>query len=366
MKLALFADVHLDSAFAWAPPAAARRRRQAVRDALARLVKTIQDERVDAVLCAGDLYEHERFRPDTGNFLHGLFASLDPVRVFVAPGNHDWLGPASIYERVQWPPNVHIFRTDRLEAQRLGEEVTLWGAAHLRPAGTPGFLEGFRVRGPGLHVALFHGSERGWLAAQGEDKAPHAPFHADQIAEAGLAHAFVGHYHNPRDHDLYTYPGNPEPLTFGEEGDRGLVIAEFGPGGRIERRRITVGSGEVADLSIDVTGAATVDEVRERIRRALAGRKGVARVTLSGEVEPEVTLHAAALEDAAQELDAVVVRIAGVRARYDIDAICSEPTVRGAFVRRVLGRKDLDEEMRRRVLETGLRALDGRDDLEVE
>ena len=49
---------------------------------------------------------------------------------------------------------------------------------------------------------------------------------------------------------------------------------------------------------------------------------------------------------------------------YDLDAIACEPTVRGQFVRNVRD-EDLADEKSLRVVVAGLRALDGRADLEV-
>jgi hypothetical protein len=50
---------------------------------------------------------------------------------------------------------------------------------------------------------------------------------------------------------------------------------------------------------------------------------------------------------------------------FDLDALRQEQTVRGEFVREVSADDALDEELRRKVLLTGLRAFDGRSDLEV-
>lgn len=52
-------------------------------------------------------------------------------------------------------------------------------------------------------------------------------------------------------------------------------------------------------------------------------------------------------------------RLGAVHVDYDIAALAKERTVRGRFVRDVLAAGDLDDERRRRVLLTGLRALDG-------
>jgi len=174
MELLLFSDLHLDTPFKWAGPELARIRRQGLRDTLARICALAIEHDVDALACGGDLYEHERFSPDTGAFLRATFASVDrPVPQ--APGNHDWFGPASLYAQLDWSPIVHIFTTDRLEAHELSDGFTVWGAAHRAPANTDGFLDDFTVGRSGVNVGLFHGSERGGLAFQESRKAPHAP-----------------------------------------------------------------------------------------------------------------------------------------------------------------------------------------------
>jgi DNA repair exonuclease SbcCD nuclease subunit len=365
MKFVLFSDLHLDTPFEWAPPAMARRRRQGLRDTVSRIGQLATEARADALLCGGDLYEHQRCSPDTAAFLRALFEKLHPLPVYVAPGNHDWYGVESLYRRVDWSPNVHIFASDQLEPVTLADGLTLWGAAHCAPANTDGFLERFAVDRGGIHIALFHGSERNWLGEQGTGKIPHAPFDAESIERAGLHHAFLGHYHRPRDAPRHTYPGNPDPLSFGEEGERGAVVATVAADGSVSRERRRVTATAVHDAQVDVAGCRSVQDIRERIAGALEGRGGVARLTLVGELEPDVDLHVPALADAAPWMDLVVPRLGAVRTGYDLATLATQPTVRGQFVRDV-NATDLPQETRRRVLITGLRALDGRADLEVE
>ncbi len=91
----------------------------------------------------------------------------------------------------------------------------------------------------------------------------------------------------------------------------------------------------------------------------------MARLTVTGELEPAVDLHEEDLRDALLEVfGAVQVRQRSLHAGYDIEGIRRENTVRGAFVNDVLA-ADLPEDEKRRVLMAGLRALDGRDDLDV-
>lgn len=365
MKLVLFADLHLDTPFRWATPDVARRRRQALRDTLVAIVDLAIAEGADALCCAGDLYEQDRVAPDTGAVIRDAFARLHPTPVLIAPGNHDWLGPQSVYARAEWSPKVHVFTADRLEPYELTDGLTVWGAAHRRPAGTPGFFDGFRVDRGGLHLGLIHGSVRSGLPFEEQGKQPHAPFDAEQVAAAGLRHALAGHFHTPADGPWHTYPGNPDPLAFGEAGPRGAVVIEVGGDGAIGRARRRLARSEVHDVNVDVSGCASRQQLRERAAAALAGLRGVVRVTLQGEVEPDVGVDPAALDGVAPHLEALVPRLGGVTAAYDLDAIAREVnTVRGRFVQDVRG-AGLDPDLERRVLITGLRALAGRRDLEV-
>ena len=53
-------------------------------------------------------------------------------------------GPQSLYTVVEWSPNVHVFRESSLRRVELDDGLTLWGAAHLAPANTNNFLDGFK------------------------------------------------------------------------------------------------------------------------------------------------------------------------------------------------------------------------------
>lgn len=364
VRLLHFADVHLDSRFEWAGHELAERHRQALRDTLHAILRLAVAEKVDAVLCAGDLFEDGRTTPDTMRLLQAEFADVAPLPVLLAPGNHDWLGPQSPYRLAEWSSNVHLFAEDRLAPWTLIEGFTVWGAAHLVPANTDGFLDGFHVDRGGVNIALFHGSERLALFDQAEGKQPHAPFDRRQIASAGLDHAFVGHYHTPEDNPAFTYPGNPDPLSFGEDGPRGAVVATVADDGRVMVERHVVSHIHLHDVVVDVSGCTSGQEVRDRVRQGVLAKEGAVRLTLTGDLEPDVTLDLAQLQSLSSSAK-LVVRASGLRAAYDFEKIASERTVRGQFVRDVLTAPDLDETIRRRVLTTGLRALSGRCDLAV-
>ena len=366
MKFILFSDLHLDASFTGLgrDGVAAERRRQALRTTLRHIIDLAKEVHADAVLCGGDLYEHEHVTDDTQNVLQERFGELDPMPVYLAPGNHDWYSNTSVYERAAWTPNVHVFKGARLEPVIVGDGITLWGAAHRAPAGTTCFLDDFRAQGPGVHLALFHGSERGWFDEQRDGKNPHAPFDERQIAGSGLHHVFLGHFHRAKAAPSHTYPGNPCPLTFGEDPGRGAVVVTVTPDGQVSRDWQSVAAYQVHDIVVDVTGCTSREGIRSLVAAKVQGQTGSARVALIGELHADVDLSLGDLAYERGTLDALVLHADELRIAYDVERLSQEQTVQGQFVRDVRA-ADLDPETRQRVLVTGLRALHGRKDLEV-
>ena len=358
LRLLHFADLHLDTVFSWAPARVAAARRRAVRDALRRIVELAHEHQVDAVTCAGDLYDQHLWTADTASFLRATLGELTPIPVLLVPGASDPLGPQSLYANTRWTSNVHLFTAAGFTPHRFRDHrFVLWGA----PLGEHSRAGVFAHAGPpptpldAVHVAVFNGIE------SGHEGAGHR-FRASQVERHGFVHALSGGVHTPADEALVTYPGNPEPLDFGETPGRGPVLVEFTALGVLQRReRLPVASGELHDIAVDVEGAWSTDELLHRVREACRERSGVARITLSGTVSPDVSLEARELAAAARSagVEFALVDVDGVRAGYDLDALAGEATVRGRFVQSVR-EAGLDAATERRVLTAGLRALDGR------
>lgn len=365
VKIAHLADLHLDVAFKWAGREAGGRWRRSIRATLTKAVEVALEEGVDAFFLGGDIYEHDLVAPDTARFMVEALARLDPIPVLVAPGNHDYLCPSSVWVQASWSPNVRYFAFDRWEAVELVDGLTIWGTAHGRPAGTSAMLDDLRVDRGGVNLGLFHGALRSGVPAGGSAPDLHLPFELADIERAGLDHAFSGHYHTPRHDRWLTYPGNPHPLSFGESPGTGLAIATVHPDGAVEVVMVDVTPTRFHDLTVDLIGVDSTEAVRDRVSADLAGLRGAARVTLVGDLASDVDFEAAGLRDFQGQLDALIFRTGDLRPGYDLDTLQLESTVRGQFVRDVLERTDLTDDRREAVLVTGLRALDGRNDLGV-
>ena len=360
------ADIHLDRAFSGPgmSQGVAAARRQELREAVRRLVDLALELRAGALTIGGDLYEHERATMDTGNFLRQQFERLAPARVFIAPGNHDPHVPASLYERVEWPDNVVIFREPRFQPASVVPGVTLWGAGHDGPALRQNLLSAFRVGGQGQHLLLFHGSD---IQSVPEGKAAHAPFLLEDVVATGAAFALLGHYHSAKLHPqatpVFAYPGSPEPLDFSEEGEHCVLRLDVSPSA-VAPQLLPFGQVSYSTRRLDVTPMVTSDEATSAIA-GLPGQGGIMRVVLEGQLQPEVDLDVPALYNAFAERFAFLDIVDRTEPGYDFDELAEESTTKGAFVRlmrsRIEGLTGDEAEVARQALGYGLRAFERRE-----
>jgi DNA repair exonuclease SbcCD nuclease subunit len=359
MNLLHIADIHLDRVFhrAESRPAAARRRAE-LRDALTRALVLGRERTVDAVCIAGDVYEHDYVSEDTVSFLRDSFDAA-AVPVLVAPGNHDPYLPGSVWQRTEWPANVHVFSRDAVEPYALGDGVTVWGAAFTARNCGSSALAGFRAPDDGrTHLLLIHAALTG---EQWADEADYRPVTRSQLRDTGAAYVMLGHFHDGRGDGFLCYPGSPEPLDWGERSGahgasvvtvrEGTVLAEAVP---IARRRYV-------ERTLSVTGAMGSAQVEAAVCEAAAAETGASlRVVLTGEIEPGCEISAAGL---AERCGAGLTELAIVDRTvpaYDLPGLANEGSVRGRFVARLLQSGDPDA---REAILAGLRALDGRSEV---
>lgn len=339
VRILHFADLHLDRSFAGlsVAPSEAAKRREELRAALRRIVGLALELHVDALTIAGDLYEHERAGPDTANFLAAEFERLAPKRVLIAPGNHDPYIPDSLYWRLDWPANVHIFESMAWEPIELSDSVTVWGAGHRGPAIRDNLLSALRAEPGRTNIALVHASD---TSAVPEGKPAHCPFTREDIESSGIDFALLGHYHElrlrPQESPRYGYPGSPEPLDFAEAGDHHVLVLTAN-GSDVTCEPVRINEVVYQTATIDVTGMSTSDSIRRAICELAedeVAARAIMRITLSGQPEPDLDLDLNALLQSTHErfryLDPIIDK---TEPPFDLEQIGEESTTRGAFVR---------------------------------
>lgn len=370
VRILHFADLHLDRSFASLGMASSEavKRREELRAALRRIVELAIERDVQAVTVGGDLYERDRATLDTGNFIAREFHRLAPRPVLVAPGNHDPYAPDSLYRRVEWPDNVHVFNSPQWRPVPIADGVTVWGAGHIGPETRDNLLAHLQVDSQDTAVALLHGSD---MSGVPEGKVAHCPFRPADIEATGAAFLLLGHYHQarlfPANRPRSAYPGSPEPLGFDETGTHYVLVLDISTA-ELTWELVPVNETFYESHEVEVSGLDTSDQVREAISSLPIGEqesRTIVRVVLVGQPEPELDVDVAALMAATAQQFRYLDIVDRSEPAFDFDAMRHETTTRGAFVRmmeeRIAAAGQADRSILTKALIYGLQAFEGRE-----
>jgi len=370
MRLVHTADIHFDACFAAAGMSSgfAHRRRQSLRDTFHEIVRHAHDWSADALLIAGDLFEHERLARDTVAFLRTEFEAIRPVPVIIAPGNHDPYIASSPYALENWPDNVFIFSTPEWSSFTFNEgRLTVHGFA----------FDGFDISSNpfgqlhvpndgSVHIAVAHGSER---AHQPPDGKSYAPFDARAVAIPGLKYVALGHFHafTPIHSDMgapspgqgvatpcrICYSGAPEGHDFGETGQHYYLQIE------IDETDIRVSPVPCARVvyavyTIDCTPFTNAQQLVETIR-AYPGETSVpqiARITLVGQCLSTIASELRAVYDAVAGDFEYLALLDKTQSAENYENLAIEDTSLGEFIRKLNDEiRDAPDEAQRAFLE---------------
>ncbi len=290
------ADLHLDSPFtgikAVAPTTVAAALSSATFSAYENIIDLCIDERVDALLVAGDVYDSaDRSLRAQLKFVEGLERLHEAgIRSFVCHGNHD---PLDGWEaQLAYPPSCTRFPA-QFEAAPVFENDPERAVVHGISYETRDVYDNLALGvGPvdpnTFSIGLLHANVEG-----NTDHAPYAPCSLNDLRKSGIDYWALGHVHTRRvlnqSSPTVVYPGNSQGKHPNERGERGVYLVEVDEDGSVHLDFRAVDVVRWERISLDISDIETeqnlIDGLHERMQTVLDasdGRSVVARITLSG------------------------------------------------------------------------------------
>jgi DNA repair exonuclease SbcCD nuclease subunit len=233
IKLLHTADWHLGRRFPSFPEEAQKKLSRARMDVVARIFDLARRNAVDAVLCAGDLFDDPTPAAD---FWEGLAATLrnrtgPHPPVFLVPGNHDPLTSESVWGpghpfRKDLPDWVYIVDQDNFTYE-LAPDAVLYASPCRSKAGESDLAMALPSREAGdnrVRIGCVHGSTFDIDGYQ-----TNFPVSRDAGLQRGLDYLAIGDTHSFRDVTESSqvptvYPGAPEPTNFDEPGAGSVAL----------------------------------------------------------------------------------------------------------------------------------------------
>ncbi len=324
-----------------------RSRSDEFRDALDEVVGIAVQEGVDAVLVAGDVYEHRSAAPEADSIVFDAFLRLHEagIRVVAIPGNHDSALRLEALGKLLRPIGVHVaarvvppdrggvvdipsrggsdaavvacvpFVPERRfgDAAELFEATETWYQSYADGMGELLAAMAGAFRPDRVNVVLAHLFTDGALLGGGEREVTIGMAYAIPPSRlpGGASYVALGHVHKPqpvRGSPAPTrYAGSLIQLDFGEtEQQKSVAVVDASPGKPAKVREVPLSSGrrlldlrgtldevvakagEVGDafLRVFVTVDGPIPGIADRVREALPNALDVGLVYKRAEGEP--------------------------------------------------------------------------------
>ena len=299
------ADLHLDSPFigikAAAPANVAATLLDATFSAYENIIKLCIDERVDALLIAGDVYDSaDRSLRAQLRFVAGLKQLHDAgIPSFVCHGNHD---PLDGWEaRLDYPPSCTRFGAQFEAApvfENEPERAVVHGISYPTREVHDNLVRGLKkVNSSAFSIGLMHANVDG-----NAGHAPYAPCSLDDLRLSEIDYWALGHVHTRQilsdKSPAVVYPGNSQGRHPNEGGAHGVYLVEVDIAGNVQLDFRAVDTVRWERPILDISRMKTEQELLDSLEQSMTdaqgdagGRPVVLQVTLVGRGSLHSTLR---------------------------------------------------------------------------
>ena len=359
MKIIHCADLHLDSNMTSNLPAdKARERRAELLSTFGRMIGFAEENSVDAIIIAGDLFDKKNISRTAKNIVYDAVTKHPGIVFYYLRGNHDADGFLSSFEEI--PANLKLFG-DEWTAYETGK-ITITGAemtgGHRRLCGSLS-LDPYK-----FNIVVLHGQET-------ENRSSDSPESIDlrELRGRGIDYLALGHIHAYKDARLdsrgrYCYPGCLEGRGFDECGDHGFVLldideekntysADFIP---FARRRLY-------EIKADISGCMTTPEIMGRVRAAITDceSEAMVKLVLTGNVDVNCEKDPGQIEKELEDEFYFIKTEDKTSPIVSYEDYAADISLKGEFVRTVQSQSDISDEEKASIIRYGIQLLEGKE-----
>lgn len=371
IRLMHVADVHLGSEVATVPEKQEARKKELLRT-FRRITQLCKEEKMDLLLIAGDLFEGANVDPQIVASVKTYLAEV-PARVFISPGNHDYVAMDSPYAEEDWPDNVTIFR-GKMERVVLPDlKTAVYGAGFESTYVRKSLFDPkLPVEREYLNLCVVHGD----LVSENQGSDYHG-ITPSVLSGSGMDYVALGHIHlrssiEKAGSTWYAYPGCPEGRGFDELGEKGVYM------GTISREKMDLQFRPLSQRmylveEMDLSEVQNEIEAEKKILALLKERYGESfekhfyRIRVKGTMNRDQKIPWKNVELALKEELYFVKLVDETRMAVDYEEMAREKSLRGYFVQELLlqrkeAEKSGDEKTLTRIdkaLDYGMKAFEG-------
>lgn len=347
-------DVHLGLKFNTASfnRDMAANRRMELWSTFERIVDYSRENKMDFLFIAGDLFEAKYFTLGDMKRLRDILKSAGDVNIIISAGNHDYLNENSLYNKVDWSSNVFIFKEDHMDYFDFPELDTIvygysWDRIEIKDNQL--FNDYSFQSNRTNKILLIHGDI-------GTDT-NYLPLNINYLNGLNFDYIALGHIHKPEIFsNKIAYCGSPEPLDFGEIGERGFIE------GTIKNNETKIEFVPFSKRKFLYKNITTHENMSyQDIYNLIKGVDGdkeldYYRINLSGYIQQDIDLESLFMSLKTEFYHIEIIN--GTTPDYDLDALEKDynDSIIGEFIR-TMKAKGLEDKIVKNALYYGLDAL---------
>ncbi len=266
-------DLHIDSPFkglASQVPSLTERLRESTFRSFHNIVKLAVEEKVDAVLIAGDIFDGaDRSLQAQLKFRRGLLElSEKGIPSFIVHGNHD---PSNSWSHMlDWPESTTIFpgnKVERIPVIREGETLAwIYGISYPQREVNENLALKFKKdQEQGFAVGLLHAN-----VGQHPGHDNYAPCSLQDLISSDFDYWALGHIHEFKilreNKPCIVYSGNTQARHLKETGPKGCCLVTLNSSASANIRFVATDVVSYRSAKVDVSNASSINEVLQAIQ----------------------------------------------------------------------------------------------------
>lgn len=362
MKIIHCADIHLDSKLSsnYDGDKKKRRKEEILRNFI-NMTEYAAGNCVEAIIIAGDLFDTSNITQSTANAVRRCIRENPDITFFYLKGNHD------VYS--------FLCDTDKYDNLKMfGEEWTAYtiGAnnnivitgAEITSENSRYLFNSLVLEADKYNIVTLHGQN---AESSSKDKTEIIDF--GSLKNKSIDYLALGHVHKYSCGRLdqrgeYCYPGCLEGRGFDECGEHGFVELDIDEDTlKCERRFVNFCIRKIYEVEVDASECSDSTEAIRAIRRCLNETKvtseDIVKIVLIGEIDEEAEIDIDYIRDNLWDEYYLIKIYDKTQIRIDYRRYEADISLKGEFIRLVMGDDSLDPEEKAAIIRTGIRAIAG-------
>lgn len=351
MKIIHCADIHLGSKLeSKFSKEISDKRKSELLNTFSRMIDYAKDNDIKIILLSGDIFDKDKPIIKDKEFFYNAIKQNSDIDFFYLKGNHDIEGAYS--ESI---PNLKTFNSDNFITYSY-DNIDITGI-ELSSKNEKSFYSKLNLNKDKINIVMLHGEATN---TTGKDK-----IKLDNLKNKGIDYLALGHIHAYKsglidERGTYAYSGCLEPRGFDECGDKGFIELDITD--KVNYKFIPFSKRKIIEIDVDISKALSLYSAISIIKKetSLIEKSNILRINLIGELTLGLEIDTNDIKEALSDYFFLDVKNK-TSIMIDSSKYENDKSLIGVFVKNILNNNDYTEEEKKKLINMGLNAINGKD-----